>query len=68
MTYTYRITTLLGAIGTSRNPPPFLDVLFAGAVPLVVELSESECVVTFDAPQTPVDLGPLVRVELIPNP
>jgi len=24
--------------------------------------------VTFDTPQTPVDLGPLVRVELIPSP
>lgn len=23
---------------------------------------------TFDTPQTPADLGPLVRVELIPNP
>ena len=24
--------------------------------------------VTFDSPQTPADLGPIVRVELIPNP
>ena len=24
--------------------------------------------VTFDTPQTPADLGPLVKVELIPNP
>jgi len=25
-------------------------------------------VVTFDTPQTPVDFGPLVKVEIIPNP
>ena len=25
-------------------------------------------VVTFDTPQTPADLGPLVRVTVIPNP
>jgi hypothetical protein len=31
--------------------------------------SDGSCVyVTFDSPQTPVDLGPLVRVEVIPNP
>jgi hypothetical protein len=32
------------------------------------ELSTSECTVTFDTPQTPADLGPLVKVELIPSP
>jgi hypothetical protein len=25
-------------------------------------------IVTFDTPQTPVDLGPLVKVEIVPNP
>jgi hypothetical protein len=30
---------------------------------------DSACVVvTFSTPQTPADLGPLVKVELIPNP
>lgn len=32
---------------------------FGGGVPYVVE---------FATPQTPADLGPLVKVELIPNP
>lgn len=32
---------------------------FGGGVPYVVEFAE---------PQTPVDLGPLVKVEILPNP
>jgi hypothetical protein len=32
---------------------------FGGGVPYVVEFAE---------PQTPADLGPLVKVELLPNP
>ena len=65
MSHTYRITTLLGSITASRNPPAFLSILFPDAVPTVVELSDSECLVTFATPQTPADLGPLVRVELL---
>ena len=30
--------------------------------------ANSGYVVTFDTPQTPVDFGPLVKVEIIPNP
>lgn len=65
MSYKYRITTLLGTLSNSKNPPEFLTVLFPGAVPSVVDLSESEIIVTFDTPQTPADLGPLVKVELL---
>jgi hypothetical protein len=68
VSHTYRITTLLGSITASKNPPAFLSILFPDAVPTVVELSESECTVTFDTPQTPTDLGPLVKVELIQTP
>jgi hypothetical protein len=32
---------------------------FGGGAPYIVE---------FDTPQTPADLGPLVKVEIIPNP
>ncbi len=67
MSHTYRITTLLGTLSNSKNPPDFLTVLFPGAEPTVVDLSEAECLVTFSTPQTPTDLGPLVRVELLPN-
>jgi hypothetical protein len=68
MSHTYRITSLIGSIASSKNPPDFLTVLFPGAEPTVVDLSESECLVTFATPQTPADLGPLVRVELLPSP
>jgi hypothetical protein len=64
--HTYQITILIGKMDTSICPPPFLSVLFPNSAPSSVLLSEQECIVTFDTPQTPADLGPLVRVELLP--
>jgi hypothetical protein len=64
---TYRITILIGKMDNSICPPPLVTVLFPDATPLTVTASEQECLVTFDTPQTPVDLGPLVKVELIPS-
>jgi hypothetical protein len=64
MNYTYLISTLLmvsdyhalvaAAFPTFNGEP----VLFDG---------NSKIRVTFATPQTPADLGPLVRVELLPN-
>ena len=68
MAQTYRIRLLIGKMDTSMNPPEFLGALFSSASPDNVTVSEQECVVTFATPQTPADLGPLVRVELISNP
>jgi hypothetical protein len=65
---TYRVSILIGKMDTSVCPPPFLGVLFPGSVASSVLLTESECLVTFDTPQTPADLGPLIKVEIIPNP
>lgn len=65
MAYTYRIKLVLGKIDTSICPPDFLDDVFPAFAGQPVELAESYCDVTFESPQTPVDLGPLVRVELI---
>jgi hypothetical protein len=56
------------------DPRALVDLLFpqyeqetlAGRASL--ECAGSNCLVTFDTPQTPADLGPLVKVELIPNP
>lgn len=67
MAYAYRIKFLIGKMDTSTNPPDFMVVLFPNSSPLSVMLSEQDCVVTFDTPQTPVDLGPLVKVELLPS-
>ena len=68
MSYTYRIRIVSGLMDTSANPPEIIGLLFAGKDYLSCELSTSDCLVTFDTPQTPVDLGPLVKIEIIPNP
>lgn len=67
MAYAYRIKLLIGKMDTSTNPPEFMVALFPNSTPLSVILSEQDCVVTFDTPQTPADLGPLVKVELLPS-
>lgn len=65
---TYRITIVIGKMDNSICPPPLVAVLFPNALPLNVTATEQDCVVTFASPQTPADLGPLVKVEIIPNP
>ena len=62
---TYRITNLMGAIDCSITPHPVVAVIFPGAELLECSVSPSEITATLATPQTPVDLGPLVRVELI---
>jgi hypothetical protein len=65
--FTYRITYLLGSIDTSVCPPAIVSVIFPAFNGEPVTLNESEITVTFDTAQTPTDLGPLVRVELLPS-
>ena len=65
---TYRISFLIGKMDTTQCPPAFLSVLFPNVIASSILLTEHDCTVTFDTPQTPADLGPLVKVELIPNP
>jgi hypothetical protein len=65
---TYRITIVIGKMDNSICPPPLVAVLFPNALPLTVSATEQDCLVTFAEPQTPADLGPLVKVEIIPNP
>jgi hypothetical protein len=67
MTYTYKITNLMGAIDCSKCPHPVVAVLFPGAELLECSVSPAEITATFATPQTHADLGPLVRVELLPN-
>lgn len=66
MAHTYRITNLLGGIDNSVSPPPVVGLIFPAydGTQLVVS-SPAEILVTFSEPQTPVDLGPLVKVESI---
>ena len=58
---TYRITSSL-LIGDYAQ---LLATIFPAWNGEPVTASQSEITVTFDTPQTPVDLGPLVRVEVI---
>jgi hypothetical protein len=65
--FTYRITYLLGKLDTSICPPAVVSVIFPAFNGEAVTLSESEITVTFATEQTLTDLGPLVRVELLPQ-
>jgi len=63
--FTYKITYLLGKLDTSICPPAVVSAIFPMFNGEPVTLDESEITVTFDTAQTPTDLGPLVKVELI---
>jgi hypothetical protein len=63
--FTYRITYLLGKLDTSICPPAIVPVIFPAFNGEPVTLTDSEITVTFSTPQTPTDLGTLVKVELI---
>ena len=65
--FTYRITYLLGKLDTSTCPPAVVSAIFPAFNGEPVALTENEVTVTFDTEQTPVDLGPLVKVELLPQ-
>ncbi len=58
---TYRITSCL-AIGDYAQ---LLATVFPSWNGEPVTASSSEITVTFATPQTPVDLGPLVKVEIV---
>ena len=64
-TTTYRITYLAGNFDTSVCPPAIVFALFPNFDGWPVTLSPEECIVTTPSPQTPTDLGPLVKVEKI---
>lgn len=63
---TYRITYIAGLIDTSSTPPAIVAAVFPSfdGSQLCVA-STSEVLVTFASPQTPTDLGPLVKVEQV---
>lgn len=63
--FTYKITYLLGKLDTSICPPAVLSVIFPAFNGEPCTLSESEITVTFLTEQNPIDLGALVKVELL---
>ena len=63
----YRITYLIGKLDASECPPAFLKLIFPAFNGEPVTLNESECLVTFAEPQTPVEISPLVKVQEVTN-
>jgi hypothetical protein len=64
MTYTYKVTVIGVAV---NNWQDFRGLVFSDAQPLEETYGGQIGTFTFDSPQTPADLGPLVRVELLSN-
>jgi len=60
----YRITSIL-VIGDGNA---LLKAIFPAYNGEAAWFDQSEITVEFSTPQTPADLGPLVKVEVIPNP
>lgn len=59
---TYKVTCLFAADWSNVYP-----LLFGNAVHVASEVSGNIGVYSFAEPVTPADLGPLVRVELLPS-
>jgi len=67
MSYTYRIKLVIGKIDNSVCPPDFLDDIFPNFAGEPVIVTPYYCDVIFETPQIPVDLGPLVKIEILPS-
>ena len=65
MNTTYRITYLAGQLDTSVCPPAIVSAIFPAFDGWSVSLSSTEIIVVAPSPQTPENLGPLVKVEVI---
>ena len=65
MAVTYKVT--MHGVSIS-DPYALLKAVFPMMNGQDAEGSNSYAQVTFAEPQTPADLGPLVKVEIIPNP
>ena len=64
MSTSYRIT-MIGAY--IANGAQLAKAVFPQMDGEDMTCDSASVVVTFDTPQTPTDLGPLVKVELLPN-
>lgn len=65
---TYRITYLIGKLDATTCPPAIVPAIFPAFDGWPVTLSESECLVEVPDGVTPLDLGSLVKVEIVPQP
>jgi hypothetical protein len=65
MAITYKVSLSGVAIA---DPYALLKAVFPNMDGEEAEGNPVYAQVTFDTPQTPADLGPLVKIEIIPNP
>lgn len=61
----YRITYIIGKLDASTNPPPLVSAIFPAFDGWPVTLSESECIVQVPEGIEPLDLSPLIKIELV---
>ena len=61
----YRITYLAGKFDTSNCPPTILNVIFPSFNGWSVSLSENELIVEVPEGITPVEISPLIKIELL---
>ena len=62
MVSTYKVTVVGVAVNSWQD---LRDLVFGSAQPVEETYGGQMGTFTFDSPQTPADLGPLVRVELL---
>ncbi len=62
---TYRITFIIGKLDASVCPPPLVSAIFPAFDGWPVTLSESECIVTVPEGIEPLNLSPLIKIELL---
>jgi hypothetical protein len=62
---TYRITYLIGKLDASTCPPALVSAIFPAFDGWAVSLSEQECIVTVPDGIEPLNLSPLIKIELL---
>jgi hypothetical protein len=62
---TYRITFIIGKLDASTCPPALVYAIFPAFDGWPVTLSESECLVTVPDGVEPLNLSPLIKIELL---
>ena len=63
---TYRITYIIGKLDASVCPPALVSAIFPAFDGWPVTLCESECLVIVPDGIEPLNLSPLIKIELLP--
>jgi hypothetical protein len=63
--YTYKITSLVGQIHSDICPSPIISAIFPKFDGELVITDETGITIQFEKKQTPVSLGPTIKIELV---